>query len=106
MFFSRGRSGCEGQRYPDRHTRALSASAYRSSLKSDGLPGTPGNDGIAVALDHPRIHHLGKGCVKNMECRIESGNDGNGGEQGQKSASISPVKFERCAERLSETFVP
>jgi hypothetical protein len=50
-------------------------------------------------------HLLGKGCVKKMDYGSESGNDGNGDQQGQKSASISPVKFERCAERLSETFV-
>jgi hypothetical protein len=43
--------------------------------------------------------------MKKMDYRIESGNDGNAGETRPEAASISPVKFEHCAERLSETFM-
>jgi hypothetical protein len=64
------------------------------------------------ALDDPRIHLLGKNSLKRMDCRIKSGNDGNAVKQFGNdtsstllSASISPVKFEHCAERLSETFM-
>jgi hypothetical protein len=55
---------------------------------------------VVRGLD-PRIHYFGKSFVK-MDCRIRSGNDG----VAHVAASISPVKFEHCAERLSETFMP
>jgi hypothetical protein len=72
--------------FADRDTRAKSRSAFSRS-------------------DDPRIHRLGKRFMKKMDYRIESGNDGNAGETRPEVASISPVKFEHCAERLSETFM-